>query len=61
MSEPVLELMNASVKKGDATVLHQLTLRIGVGEHTAILGPNGAGKSVLVRLLTHEERALPLA
>jgi iron complex transport system ATP-binding protein len=60
MNEPVLELFNASVKKGDATVLHDLNLTIGVGEHTAILGPNGAGKSVLVRLLTHEERALPL-
>jgi iron complex transport system ATP-binding protein len=60
MSEPVLELSNASVRKGDATVLHGLTLKICEGEHTAILGPNGAGKSVLVRLLTHEERALPL-
>jgi len=60
MSEPVLELINASVKKGDATVLHGLTLRICAGEHTAILGPNGAGKSILLRLLTHEERALPL-
>ena len=60
MSEPVLELINASVKKGDVTVLHGLTLKICAGEHTAILGPNGAGKSVLVRLLTHEERALPL-
>src|SRR5688572_33309709 len=61
MREPVLELNNASVKKGDATVLHDLTLSIGVGEHTAILGPNGAGKSIFLRLLTHEERALPLA
>ena len=61
MSDPVLELVNASVKKGDATVLHGLTLKICAGDHTVILGPNGAGKSVLVRLLTHEERALPLA
>lgn len=60
MSEPVLELVEASVKKGDAVVLHGLTLTIREGEHTAILGPNGAGKSVLVRLLTHEDRALPL-
>jgi iron complex transport system ATP-binding protein len=58
MSGPVLELINASVKKGDATVLHGLTLTIGTGEHTAILGPNGAGKSILLRLLTHEERAV---
>jgi iron complex transport system ATP-binding protein len=60
MSEPVLELINASVKKGETTVLHALSLKISSGEHTAILGPNGAGKSVLLRLLTHEERALPL-
>ena len=60
MSEPVLELRDASVKKGETTVLHGLTLKICEGQHTAILGPNGAGKSVLVRLLTHEERALPL-
>ena len=60
MSETVLELSNASVKKGDATVLHGLSLKIFAGEHTVILGSNGAGKSVLVRLLTHEERALPL-
>src|SRR5688572_24307678 len=60
MSEPVLELITATVKKGDATVLHALSLKICTGEHTAILGPNGAGKSVLLRLLTHEERALPL-
>ena len=57
---PVLELMDATVVKGDVPVLHGLTLTIGVGEHTAILGPNGAGKSILLRLLTHEERALPL-
>jgi iron complex transport system ATP-binding protein len=60
MKPPVLELVEASVKKGDALVLHGLTLTIREGEHTAILGPNGAGKSVLVRLLTHEDRALPL-
>jgi iron complex transport system ATP-binding protein len=60
MNDPVLELVNASVKKNDTTVLHGLTLKICAGEHTAILGANGAGKSILVRLLTHEERALPL-
>jgi iron complex transport system ATP-binding protein len=61
MPEPVLELTNATVKKDDTTVLHSLNLTIREGEHTAILGPNGAGKSILVRLLTHEERPLPLS
>jgi iron complex transport system ATP-binding protein len=60
MGERVLQLTNATVKKDDAVVLRGLTLTIEEGEHTAILGPNGAGKSILVRLLTHEERPLPL-
>ncbi len=57
-NEPVLELINASVRKGDDLILDALSLTIRAGEHTAILGPNGAGKSVLLRLLTQEERAL---
>ena len=55
---PVLELTGATVIKADRPVLNNLSLTIGVGEHTAIVGPNGAGKSVLVRLLTHEDRAV---
>jgi iron complex transport system ATP-binding protein len=58
MAAPVLELSNATVIKGDRPVLRDLTLTIREGEHTAILGPNGAGKSLLVKLLTHEVRAL---
>ena len=57
-SHPVLELTDASVVKNDRRVLDGLTLTIGVGEHTAIVGPNGAGKSILLKLLTHEDRAL---
>jgi iron complex transport system ATP-binding protein len=56
--DPVLELVDATVVKADRPVLDRLTLTIRAGEHTAIVGPNGAGKSILVRLLTHEERAL---
>jgi iron complex transport system ATP-binding protein len=54
--EPVFELSDASVIKGDRRVLDGLNLTIRAGEHTAILGPNGAGKSLLVRLLMHHER-----
>ena len=57
-TEPVLQLIDATVVKDDRRVLDGLTLTILAGEHTAIVGPNGAGKSLLVKLLTHEERAL---
>jgi iron complex transport system ATP-binding protein len=60
-SEPILELLDATVVKGDRRVLNRVRLTIREGEHTAILGPNGAGKSVLVSLLTHHERALAAA
>ena len=57
-AQPFLELSHASVVLGGARVLDNLTLSIGVGEHTAILGPNGAGKSTLMRLLTLQQYPL---
>lgn len=58
MSDPVLELTNATVVRDDRRILDSLSLTIRSGEHTAIVGPNGAGKSFLTRLLSHEERPL---
>ncbi len=40
-------------------MLHDIDLRIGVGEHVAILGPNGCGKSTLIKSVTRE--CYPLA
>ena len=37
--------------RGATVVLHDLDLRIGVGEHVAILGPNGCGKSTLLQII----------
>ena len=58
MSEPLLQLTNATVLKGTTRALDGLSLAIHEGEHTAILGPNGAGKSTLLNLLTFEDRAV---
>jgi iron complex transport system ATP-binding protein len=58
LTEPVLELRDATVVKNDRRILDRLSLTIGSGEHTAIIGPNGAGKSALVSLLTHDDRPL---
>jgi iron complex transport system ATP-binding protein len=58
MANPVLELRNLNSMRGGVRVLHDLSLRIAAGQHTAILGPNGAGKSSLMRLLMLEDRPL---
>ena len=53
----LLELDRVSVVREGRTILHELSLSIDDGEHTAILGPNGCGKSTLIRLLTREIHA----
>ena len=44
---------------GEKTVLQDISLSIGAGEHVAILGPNGCGKSTLIRTITRD--CYPLA
>lgn len=51
---PLIELDRASVIRGQVRVLHDLSLRIDQGQHTAILGANGCGKSTLIKLITRE-------
>ena len=49
-----LNMQHVNVARGDAIVLHNITLRIATGEHVAILGPNGCGKSTLIKTITCE-------
>ena len=51
---PLIELDRASVVRGESTVLHALSLRIALGQHTAILGANGCGKSTFIKLIDRE-------
>ena len=51
-SPAFIEMKNISVARGEAIVLHDISLRIGPQEHIAILGPNGCGKSTLIQTLT---------
>lgn len=47
----MLEALGVSINYGAREVLTNVSLRIAVGEVTAIIGPNGAGKSTLMRAL----------
>ena len=47
-------MRNVNVARGDAVVLHDVSLTIRTGEHVAILGPNGCGKSTLIKTITCE-------
>jgi iron complex transport system ATP-binding protein len=54
MTEPLLELQNITVVRGQRVALDSVTLRIDKGEHACILGPNGCGKSTLIKTITRE-------
>lgn len=54
--QPILEISNANVWRGETLALHDFSLTLHHRESVAILGPNGAGKSSFLKLLTGEVR-----
>ena len=58
---PLLAFKHVSVMLGEKTVLDDISLSIGAGEHVAILGPNGCGKSTLIRTITRDCYPLGIA
>jgi zinc transport system ATP-binding protein len=51
MTEPLLELVDASLGYGESVVLHDVDFTVSRGEFVAVVGPNGSGKSTLVKAL----------
>ncbi|MEO0423625.1 MAG: ATP-binding cassette domain-containing protein [Pseudomonadota bacterium] len=52
--DTLIDIVNATVWRGDNCVFNNLTLSVPLGESAVVLGPNGAGKSTLLKLLTRE-------
>ncbi len=50
----LLDFRHVSVMLGETRVLHDVTLKIGKGEHVAIIGPNGCGKSTLIKTIMRD-------
>lgn len=48
----MLKLDDATVQRGGAPILENISLEIPEGQHTAIIGPNGCGKSTLIKLIS---------
>jgi iron complex transport system ATP-binding protein len=49
--ETLVAIADASLRRGPATLLTGVDLRLGAGERWALLGPNGAGKTTLLSLI----------
>ncbi len=54
MTDPIIEIKNATVFRGDTRVFQDFSLVIPYGENTAIIGPNGAGKTTFMKLITRD-------
>lgn len=50
----IIEIKNATVKKGENLILDSINFSLKEFEHVAIIGPNGSGKSSLLKLLYKE-------
>lgn len=54
LKSPLLDIKNATVFRDNKKIFDGFSLKVELGQSTAIIGPNGAGKSTLLKLLSRE-------
>ncbi|MCW2720145.1 MAG: transporter related protein [Pseudonocardia sp.] len=54
LSDLVVRMEGVSVRRGGATLLHDVDWAVELDERWVVLGPNGAGKTTLLRLASAE-------
>jgi iron complex transport system ATP-binding protein len=50
--QPILEISDLRIQRGDTTILDDISWRVERGEHWAMIGANGSGKTSLLSALT---------
>ena len=48
----MLEIIDLSIFYGKAEILHDINLRVELGELVFVIGPNGTGKTALLRTIS---------
>jgi zinc transport system ATP-binding protein len=56
MTEALVDVRAATVRREGRTILDHVDLRVSAGEIVTLIGPNGAGKSTLVKAILGLER-----
>ena len=51
LGRDVIDVEDVSLRRGDKTVLHDVTWRLGPGDRVGLVGVNGVGKTSLLRLV----------
>ncbi len=52
MSEPILELKEATIKFGGLTAVNSVSFKLNQGDLFGLIGPNGAGKTTCFNIIT---------
>ena len=56
MSQPILDVRNVHMRRGDRRILSGATFSVGHGGIVALMGPSGSGKTTMLRAIAGLER-----